>query len=364
MLVAIAKAAGKLDPPPWPQGRSRKGRRPDRRIPAAEFSVELAVSHTAIRLAQLHMPTRRAVAGDLLKKDRHKDPEKSASTGPTPIGSPRTSGQKRIQEQAVGALHQRRYAVGLGFALHDAPQASDNEVAAMQAQLPASLKKTNSTSASTPTRNAADLSTTLIDAWLNWVAKKHGVDLAGADIELATGTLRYYRHTVLWTRARRMDGNRQAAARIPDDRLCRHDTCRGQGIPLFFSTRDGSARPLPPGVSLRRLGPAAIADGVRRGGEKCIEGPGGARVLLEPPDEALLLSPRANLTTLARGRRDQLAQWLTPVLHDRFTQAREEARGSQTSLEGMTDFLLDFIPYHAAPRSWPLRRAISIKPSS
>jgi hypothetical protein len=358
MLTAVAKAAGALDPAAVADGNHDRIADQLAEFLQAEFKSELAVSQAVNRLARLRAPSRHALAQELLRKIGL-DPDRRAYRPDLYPAPPNFTG-KRIQDRPVDY-----YINADSLAADDLPRISQRalsgeEIAAMQKQLPASLNQELDRRFDAYTRDAADLSTGLVDSWLSWIARKQQIDLGAARVELSLCSLQYYRKEVLWIpRGTPIIHDGQTRLEFPAIGYLATLHTNDGAQRYFLSTRDGSARPLPPGISpeewTRRNRPAVFgvarddaarpALAVNAAGNRGRTNLEMAPDLVEPPTDPTLLS-RVVLRPLAQGRRDQLAQWLAPALRDHFDRTREAARG-RTSAEELGDFLLDFIPYRS-----------------
>jgi hypothetical protein len=360
MLVSVAKAAGALDAKAMARGDFDKLAGQASEYLHAEFKDELGLSQATARLAQLSMPSRQALARELLQKIGL-NPDR-AVRGPV-IVTPECLETSFDRGKAADFYFDRDALSARNIQDMSHRELSSAEISAMQAGLPDSLDREFGRRFDAYVQEAADQSTMLIDSWLSWIAKKQGVDLSDARIELTRADLLYYRREVGVLRGSAFIYDGKPMAEFPAIGYLATIHTAGGEYRYFLSTREGSARPLPPGISFQdwmnqnRQAVFGVDPDKKQANRRSVQEPRPRtdRETGNPPPaqdtadlETMLnkLSSTSNvvLSTLGTGQRTPLATWLTPALRDHFGKARETARG-QTSQERSVDFLLDFIPF-------------------
>jgi Leucine-rich repeat (LRR) protein len=331
MLVALSQAAGAVQATPPDLHDDDKLADRIAEFLTSEFKTELAVSDAASRLAGLRMPRRPDLARELLQgigldPDRRVDtPELVDPDNPLATNEAKKAADYYFNYDALSARDIRN--------MSDRPL-SDAEVAAKRAALPASLDAEFSRRFDTYTRTAAETTIKLVDGWLSWIARKLGVNLDDARVELSTVRLQYYRRRMQLLRSLLVPYNSTTLHEVSSAGYIATIHTDGHEYRYFLSTADGGALPMPTdtpatGWALRHAG---TVFGV----------PSGAAG--QSSTSPRRLRARVVSDRLAQGKRAGLSTWLAPTLRSRFGQARPAARG-QTPGEHAIDTLLDFIPF-------------------
>jgi Leucine-rich repeat (LRR) protein len=330
LLVALARTAGVLEPATHPIDPDQTADRISAFL-NSEFENELAISQAISELARQEMPTRQELARTLLKKigldveRRVEIPQLIDPENPLATNEPKKAGDHYFNRDTLSAADIR--------GMSDRPL-SDADVAARLARLPDSLDAEFSRRFDTYTRIAAEKAVSLIDSWLAWIAKKQGVNLDQARVEISMLRLQYYRReaqALVWT-SFPYDG--RTRLEVPAAGYIATVHAADGARRYFLSTLDGSAFPVPADVT--------TADWATRNSRVVF---GDSSNHIDPPHfNRNDLLTRIATESLGKGKRDDLAAWLTSGLRGQFDKARESARG-QTPAEQATDSLLDFIPF-------------------
>jgi hypothetical protein len=270
-----------------------------------EFKEEFAVSHAARELARLGMPTRPEPAGE---RSKGVDPDAGAS------------------------------------------QRWDRDIGA-----------------------AADRTVELVDAWLSCIAAQHGLDLGAALVEIATARLQYYRREAPASPGAAVVYVDLDDAPAPGYIATLHAST---GLRRFFlCVQDGSVLPMVTAGTDGTVAYDVAANDVSVSGraahEGCAHGNTAsgdatddsaehdeignwlqrhAHIIFGPQDNERRAGEHARvvLDPIAQGPRNELAQWLAPVLRRRFDKAPGAARGqAQAALR-----------IDAPPHLIPFRRAL------
>jgi Leucine-rich repeat (LRR) protein len=331
LLVALTQVASAAENPPPSPDDAGKFVENIAEFLAAEFKAEFAVCDAATRLAALRMPRRPDLARELLQ-DIGLDPDRRVDTA------------ERLDPENMLAGNEAKNAADY-YLNYDALSAgdirnmggrplSDADIAAKLAALPASLDAEFARQFNAYTQTAADETAGLVDGWLSWIARKHGVDLQDARIELSAATLQYYRSEVQVLRGSAFVYDGPTLGAVASAGYIATVHAAGQEYRYFLSTADGSALPMPadtaaPDWALRHPG---IVFGLPPGQA----GPG-----LQTPKG---MRARVALEPLGQGKRDELSAWFAPAVRGLFDKSGEAARG-QTPGEHAVDTLPDFIPF-------------------
>jgi Leucine-rich repeat (LRR) protein len=331
MLVALSQAAGALHTEPSDSQDHEKLADRIATFLNTEFKAELAVADAATRLAQLRMPRRQQLARELLQAIGL-DPDRRLDT-PELVDPDNILATNEAKKAADHYFNRDALSAGDIRSMCDRTL-SDAEVAAKLAALPASLDAEFSRRFDDYTRTAAQHTAGLVDAWLSWIARKIGVNLDDARVELSVARLQYYQREVLVLRGSAFPYDGPTLREVTSAGYIATVHAHGREYRYFLSTADGGVVPIPTDTSaadwaLRHPGIAfgipSAAAGQRTPGQRRQR----SRVKPEP---------------LGQGERARVADWLPPILRDGFEQAREAAR-SQTSGEQAIDALLDLIPF-------------------
>jgi Leucine-rich repeat (LRR) protein len=219
---------------------------------------------------------------------------------------------------------------------------------------------------------AADRTVELVDAWLSCIAAQHGLDLGAAVVEIATARLQYYRREAPASPGAAFVYVDMDDAPAPGYIATLHAST---GLRRFFlCVQDGSVLPMVTAGTDGTVAYDVAANDVSVSGsaahEGCAHGNTAsgdatddsaahdeignwlqrhAHIIFGPQDNERRVGEHARvvLDTIAQGPRNELAQWLAPVLRSRFDKAPEAARG-QAQAAVSVDAPPHFIPFRRA----------------
>lgn len=331
ILVALSQAAGALPDRPFDTHDHDKLADRIAAYLTTEFKAELAVADAATRLARLRMPRRHALARELLQAigldpDRRVDtPELVDPDNILATNAAKTAADHYFNRDALSAADIRN--------MSDR-QLSEAAVAARLAALPASLDAEFARRYDDYTRTAARETAGLVDAWLGWIARKNGVNLDNARVELSVAHLQYYRREVLVLRGSAFPYDGPTLREVDSAGYIATIHADGREYRYFLSMADGGAFPIPTD--------APVADWASRHAGTVFGVPSGSAAQRNPGQRRLRTRVKADV--LGQGPRARLTGWLAPILRGGFEQARAAARG-QTRGEQAVDALLDLIPF-------------------
>jgi hypothetical protein len=345
LLIGLARMAGRLDADALARGDYEKVASQVSDYALSEFKGEFAVHHALGELAQLHMPSRRGVARELLRAAKV-DPDRWVDT--IPVLDPDNPLAQSEPQTAVDYYFGRDRLSDADIRAMSGGVLSPRDVRGVLARLPASLDAEFGKRFDAYAGDMSAAMARVFNAGLASVGRKYGLDLANAAVTIARPGFHYYATEVAVLRGSAFLYDGKTRVELRGQGYMVGIDCAGTKQRFFFCTRTGA---------MRALGADVPVDAWIRQHRADVFGEAAITKLDARKD---LPHSRVEMARLGEGSHAGLGTWATAVFRAEIEAARETARG-QTPAEASLDTLLNFVPFRAmvvAIRKGDVERAV------